>query len=580
MDAPPASLNLSTRPLAQKLVGELRTIVNAIPLEVPTNAKKNDLVKAIKKALQENETLSNDPRFTSLYSHRSTPKTSGKTSADKAAEEEAESVKPQPAPTGANRTLLAQKIKTDPPGQLKKLESASEVAEDTEDSDDEGSRVADTRPSTPEPVNRINPPVQTNPTQEMSAMIQVNFFNENNYLDAPRPVIVGEFPVAMTVDGHGLREYSTRLSDLIPAAVDNDSPIKARGGRLYRPNFRPDQGGHIQLGTVEAVVNGTSKPLQPRLVDEYVLHHAHDGFFVCDLFWDNHSPSNDPNVLMTHPANANGPVVCNHCYGCTDLYLLKDDFDPNAGGPDRRGGEMPKDVDKFVPEFAKTEFIKPEASALLTFTGKLEDIPLAIARDRASNDPMHSTAPSELRELFKQSLHAQLKVAVPGIPNLGAEWVRCKYAGQMRQRNAMQRAVFKHLEPLGGALGAYTMPRTDADWPGVRFKKEFVYEVLNIKSSSTTEIDSWFAPKMLEGAPKAREWVESDGQTNNSKFEMMKTSEFKEYLTNHLKGGSSKGEGSKTRTSRSRKHKKSDSDDEEVPRRRRRRITSEELDES
>ncbi|KAK7059936.1 hypothetical protein R3P38DRAFT_3303631 [Favolaschia claudopus] len=488
MDAPPASLNLSTRPLAQKLVGELRTIVKAIPLE------KNDLVKAIKKALQEDETLSNDPRFTSLYSHRSTPKTRGKTSADKAAEETAESVKPQPAPTGANRTLLAQKIKTDPPGQLKKLESASEkidvgdVTEDTEDSDDEDQPCAGN-------VGYVSISHHVPSFTAQIAMIQVNVFNENNYLDAPRPVIVDKFPVAMTVDSQGLREYSTRLSDLIPAAVDNDSPIKARGGRLYRPNFRPDQAGHLQLGTVEAVVNGNSKPLQP--LDEYVLHHAHDGFFVCDLFWDNHSPS---------------------------------------------------------------------------FTGKPEDIPLAIARDRASNDSMHSTAPSELRELFKQSLHAQLKVAVPGIPNLGAEWVRCKYAGQMRQRNAMQRAVFKHLEPLGGALGAYTMPRSKT--------------VLNIKSSSTTEIDSWFAPKMLEGAPKAREWVESDGQTNNSKFEMMKTSEFKEYLTNHLKGGSSKGggsnlgEGSKTRTSRSRKHKKSDSDDEEVPRRHRRRITSEELDES
>ncbi|KAJ7940033.1 hypothetical protein B0H13DRAFT_2300097 [Mycena leptocephala] len=112
-------------------------------------------------------------------------------------------------------------------------------------------------------------------------------------------------------------------------------------------------------------------------------------------------------------------------------------------------------------------------------------------------------------------------------------------------------------------------PFREADpvWPGVRFKKDFLYEVLKIKSSSTTEIDGWFAPKMLEGAPKARAWVESDGVDNNNKFEKMKTSEFKKYLTEHLKADAPKA----------RKHKRSSSD-EDVSRHRRRRVASEDLD--
>ncbi|KAF8182448.1 hypothetical protein K438DRAFT_1767367 [Mycena galopus ATCC 62051] len=112
----------------------------------------------------------------------------------------------------------------------------------------------------------------------------------------------------------------------------------------------------------------------------------------------------------------------------------------------------------------------------------------------------------------------------------------------MRARYTNQQVAFLFLELLGGALGAYTISHTlksvvdNPVWPDIRFKQDFLYQVLNLKISSTTEIDSWFSLKMLEGTLKVNAWVKSGGVTNSSKFDKMKTSdEFKHYLIAHHK---------------------------------------------
>jgi hypothetical protein len=73
--------------------------------------------------------------------------------------------------------------------------------------------------------------------------------------------------------------------------------------------------------------------------------------------------------------------------------------------------------------------------------------------------------------------------------------------------------------------------RGSAQYAGVKFKKNFLLEeVLNIKTSSTSEIDKWFAPELLQDSSKALAWVESKGVTNDSLFRNMKSSRFKDYL--------------------------------------------------
>jgi hypothetical protein len=54
---------------------------------------------------------------------------------------------------------------------------------------------------------------------------------------------------------------------------------------------------------------------------------------------------------------------------------------------------------------------------------------------------------------------------------------------------------------------------------GVSFKKELILEVLNIKSSSTSDINKLFAPERLEKALKAKAWVNSKGETNDHRLQ-------------------------------------------------------------
>jgi hypothetical protein len=97
----------------------------------------------------------------------------------------------------------------------------------------------------------------------------------------------------------------------------------------------------------------------------------------------------------------------------------------------------------------------------LEFTGAGSDVPLDIANNRAMRNPFHPNAPSELRERFAVFLHQQIKEAVDGIPDYKLEWARCSFAGQMRERYMLQRAVFEFLTGWGRTGGGFTVPKGD-----------------------------------------------------------------------------------------------------------------------
>jgi hypothetical protein len=130
------------------------------------------------------------------------------------------------------------------------------------------------------------------------------------------------------------------------------------------------------------------------------------------------------------------------------------------------------------------------------------------------------------------------------------------------------------------------------EFDGVSFKKDFVYEVLNIKSSSASDTDKWFSPNMLENAPAAKEWVATGGGTHDARFNKMKSARFKEYLReDHRDEHTARGSGKSSRRrcssistspGPSRKHRRSDGDTEEDRERRGgrkgNRLTSQDLD--
>ncbi|KAJ6478189.1 hypothetical protein C8R45DRAFT_1101576 [Mycena sanguinolenta] len=476
----------------------------------------------------------------------------------------------------AHRALLSENIKTDPPGQYKKLSQISgpkqKAPSGPESDDDSDSTPASLGPQSAPQTPEVKPrDLKAPDVKEIQGIVQVNFYDERNFLAAPRQVYV-DHPVRMSVGDDEERKYFTQLSQLIPAAVEQDSPIKgapvsihslstrisppARGGRLYRPKIREDCTQHLHIGTIDAVLAGSSRALQPSVVNEYIMHHSHDGLFSCDLFWDNYAAPGD--------GGAGAGTFLNEIHSTQDLPY-------NGSISDLNPNQMPQMANNSGDVFQTN--VPPPVGDIkpVEFHNAPMEKPLEIARNRAAANPLHKDAPPELRAEFAQDLYRRVRTVVLDLPDYGEEWPRCKFAGQMRVRYVNQQAAFQFFEPLGGSLGAYMLTRNDPLWPGVRFKKDFLYEVLSLKSSSTTEIDSWFSSKMLEGAPKAKAWVESGGKTNSSKFEKMKTADFKRYLTAHHK--------SDAHPTQSRKHKKSSSDDD-GNRRRRRRLSSEGLDDS
>ncbi|KAJ7860804.1 hypothetical protein B0H14DRAFT_3445775 [Mycena olivaceomarginata] len=179
--------------------------------------------------------IADDPRFLPLFSHRTAPGVGGKTSAGKAAEEAVESAKLKQVATGANKALLSSGVKTDSPPQYKMLSSAARNEKQaTADVSDLSDTTGDeSRPPTPSPVPK--PESNTEFIEQkverkhgMSGVVKVNFFDQSNHSAAPHQVLVDNFPIDVAVSGDSTKKFITLLLDLIPAAIQNDSPIKVR----------------------------------------------------------------------------------------------------------------------------------------------------------------------------------------------------------------------------------------------------------------------------------------------------------------------------------------------------------------
>ncbi|KAJ7727469.1 hypothetical protein B0H16DRAFT_1778644 [Mycena metata] len=497
-----SSLQLTDRPLNKKLYAELKAIGGAMGLDI--NVKKDLLVRSIQRHIQANPNIADDPNFLPLFAHRSTPKASAKTSAGKAVEDEGEALKPEQAATGANKTLIAHRHSVQPPAQFKRLalseRKPSKLGGDGSDSGDETSTADEAPPrgdaSSPKP----------------QAVVQVNFLDEHNPGVTLRQVVVDDFPVVISTSGDGTKKYSASLSDLLPAAIKNDSPIKERGGRMYRPNIRNDP-GHHHIGKIDALLGGTSSALQPRAMNEYALRPSEEGTFFCDLYWD--APA---------PVNTVAP---------------------------------PGPVDRLV------------------FTGAGSDVPLDIAVDRARHNPFHKDAAPGLLESFTKWLHAQIQAAVPDIPDFNEPWPTCTFAGQMLDRYLLQEAIFKFLSTKKWARAkGFKIPDASESYGGVTFKNDFLLNTFKLGGTTTSDLTKWFSPEFLQYAPKVQAWVESNGVTNDSRFRKLKSARFKDYLSDRRdnKGATSSRKKARRRRSSSsspdprpsRKHKSSGlSEDEE-----------------
>ncbi|KAF8157550.1 hypothetical protein K438DRAFT_1777196 [Mycena galopus ATCC 62051] len=490
---------LSDRPLEKKLLAELLKIAEYLQIDLTQLPKvlKPAVLGLIKDHRQAHPEIADDPRLLPLFGHRNPPQTVGRNSAGKAAEDEMETSKPP----------------TDPPAQFGRLQlahSKSNKISSPKDMADESDSTASDR--TPPPRNCSPLPdlrvQKIEHKQDMSGLIQVNFLDQTNHSVAHHQVFVDDVPITVATAEDGQRKYTALLSQLLPAAIQNDSPIKELGGRVYRPNIR-NESTHHHIGRIDSLLTSSSHALLTRQMNEYALQPSAAGGFVYDVFWE-----------------------------------------PEPLGAEGVGLE-----------------IKRNASPL-RFTGTGSDVPLDIVNSRAESDPMHAKAAPGLRDKFSVFLHDQ--------------------AGQMLDQRLLQQAVFEFFAGWGRTGGGFVVPAGHADFSGVIFKKDFIHEVLYIKSSSTSDIDKWCAPELLEKAPKAKAWVNSKSKMNDTIFRNMKSARFKEYLQEyHRKSRKVRRRSSGSRSpGRTHKHQKSasvdqsDSEDEHGSGRRGdKRRTSENLDE-
>ncbi|KAJ7789523.1 hypothetical protein B0H14DRAFT_3891800 [Mycena olivaceomarginata] len=398
------SLQLSERPLDKKLVSELVEIAKAMNINT-AKLHKPEILKAIKAHIQTHPGLG----------HRSGAEDGGKTSAGKATEEEMESSKPKEPATGPTPLPRVQKALLAGP-------KGDEIAEPAGAEDFSDLSGSDTPPQSRKHSPRTRPEGEkVEKKHEMSAVIQVNF------LDQPTTVLPivkyswMSFPIAVSTADNGTKKYTTLLSDLLPAAIQNDSPIKGK--------IRHSSGKEF-----ERAAHATD--------NEYNLVPLSDGSFVCDVFWE--QPS------ITHAPQA--------------------------------------------PQATHLEGVQAVA------TSTPQEINTITANSRAQFSPLHEHALPGLRAEFVDFLHAKVKAEVPNMPDQGHDWGRCK--------------PLSTSSLVGGGLQEGSpFPKAMRNFPASSFKKELILEVLNIKSSSTSDINKLFAPERLEKAPKAKAWVNSKGET-------------------------------------------------------------------
>ncbi|KAJ6535275.1 hypothetical protein DFH09DRAFT_1284049 [Mycena vulgaris] len=208
-------------------------------------------------------------------------------------------------------------------------------------------------------------------TIDPAGIVHVNFYDELDHKKTLCQVIVDDFPVQLSTTANGGKKYSALLSQLIPAAIQNDSPIKERSGRLYRPNIRDDP-QHHHLGKIDALLDGSASALKVNAMNEYTLRTSDEATFECDIFWDQLTGGAKPTAMS--------------CASCSDSIRAQGHT------------ENPKEHKRAEAAGLKDE----KMDGPKVFTGAGSDIPLDIVNDRAAHDPMHRNVSAAQRERFAQ----------------------------------------------------------------------------------------------------------------------------------------------------------------------------------
>ncbi|KAJ7685828.1 hypothetical protein B0H17DRAFT_1137313 [Mycena rosella] len=309
---------------------ELQDIAEALGLE--TSGVVDALQARIRPFLEANTaTLSKVPRFAGLYSYKADRKPSKKTvktSADKAVEDDFEKAKS--SALTANRSdlkLKELKVTTDPPGSFAPLslqkntspyvaldegeksqsEENKSPVEDIDHNgssspltmtsmdleaegqvvpdDNKGKKKADSDKRPDKPRGRPEKPKKDMTAETMPVLMKLISLKD----EPTQEVLVPGVRITKFIASDGSTIHQTRLSELLPAVIENNSPMKTRGGNFMRRGIRQGASGpsFMAAGSVEQHIKGGEiRPLLLDFAKNFDLEVTDQGYYTGDIIYD------------------------------------------------------------------------------------------------------------------------------------------------------------------------------------------------------------------------------------------------------------------------------------------------------
>ncbi|KAJ6479634.1 hypothetical protein C8R45DRAFT_1155690 [Mycena sanguinolenta] len=248
-------------PLGTKSKKNLQSILVALKLTANKNKNKTELVALIKSTLLNvDPDMEQNPRFSKLYPYlrddslgndNEGKSRKGEKSNEKSREDVIEGRKPQNTLSGANLKLHQQQSTIDPPAKFAHLalntkegdrvdppSSLSSVQEsDDEDKEDEVQDDAKEEQNAVQDDHPLDiaPPGET---RDSSANVLVHVHRHQDNTFPAEAILVRNVPVVFTKTPDGKLRGETRLTDLLPKTLMNNSPMKNdRAGQLFRPSI-------------------------------------------------------------------------------------------------------------------------------------------------------------------------------------------------------------------------------------------------------------------------------------------------------------------------------------------------------
>ncbi|KAJ7584115.1 hypothetical protein C8J56DRAFT_1054644 [Mycena floridula] len=517
------------RPYLARVTGkttkaELIIIANALNIS-NTSGNKPELKKRIDAYVAANSiTIAADPYLSTLLMQRSSehPGTRMKPvtqSIDKARKDHAEAEKEPIPASGANKTLLDQGAKTDPPPQTrplganhpsKNLFGGNSPLSNDASSDEEEMEL---EKKTPPPSTPVFPKSPSKGSDEMT-VVCVQIFDKAKARSAPAldelwvPIKAEDIEENPGDEGESI--FHTKLSGLIPSMLkQGGTPMKVRGGRLSREGVM-DRATLMDLGPVASIES--SRTLKLQIMDNHPLTRISTGpdseIFGLELFWE---------------GSSTGPK---------DISNIEPD------------NEKPDDKDP------SDEIEVTDIAATPTAGGSKDKAPLIKAAERAiakrdtkaanTTSIAVSSADHPFCEYLRKILGVEDRV-FPRAETVAQNLTRYRvYIDSVKKLDDLKWGS----QPNGGFLvpkDAQTEDGKPNPWAGTKFTKAIMGTALRI-TTSTYDLDkNLFGPKIIRHAPDAKAWVAQPTSHHRLTFQDMDKKKWLKYLKEAAKKASTEG---------------------------------------